>query len=65
MTKTKYAIRRLLAMLLVVAFLIQWVPASVFATEAGTTDYTPGDVNGDDCINALDVTLVRRHIAGG
>ena len=32
---------------------------------ANNSAYTPGDVNGDGAIDAMDVNLVRRHIAGG
>jgi len=52
-------------MLLAVVILIGMVPANVLAIEAKSNDYIPGDVNGDGLVNALDVNLVRRHIAGG
>ena len=58
-------LKRLIAMLLAVVILIGMVPANVFAIEAQNNDYIPGDVNGDSIVNALDVNLVRRHIAGG
>ena len=63
MTKTKRHLKRLLAMLLVVVTLVQWVPANVFSVETKSNDYIPGDVNGDGLVNALDINLVRRHIA--
>ena len=61
---------RLIALLLTIVLLLQWLPADAIknAVQAATGKsavYTPGDVNGDGTINALDVTLVRRHIAGG
>ena len=31
----------------------------------GTSEYNPGDVDGDGVINAKDVTMLRRHLAGG
>ena len=66
MLKTKHSmLRRTLSMLLAVVILIGMVPANVFAIEAKSNDYIPGDVNGDGLVNALDVNLVRRHIAGG
>lgn len=66
MLKTKHSMfRRTLSMLLAVVILIGMVPANVLAIEAKSNDYIPGDVNGDRLVNALDVHLVRRHIAGG
>ena len=65
MTKTTHMLKRLLALLLTVVLLVGVVPANVFATETKADTYTPGDVNGDGYINALDVTLMRRYIAGG
>ena len=66
MLKTKQNIfRQTLSVLLAVVILIGTVPANVFAAEAKNNDYIPGDVNGDELVNALDVNLVRRHIAGG
>ena len=66
MLKTKQNIfRQTLSVLLAVVILIGMVPANVFAVEAKSNDYIPGDVNGDGLVNALDVNLVRRHIAGG
>ena len=66
MLKAKHSmLRRTLSMLLAVVILIGMVPANVFAIEAKSNDYIPGDVNGDSLVNALDVNLVRRHIAGG
>ena len=65
MNKTKQDLKRLLAVVLVVVTLVQWVPANIFAGEDPSDDYILGDVNGDGVVNALDVNLVRRHIAGG
>ena len=71
MQNTKHNRRnRLIALLLAIVFLLQWLPAdaiknAVQAAAGKSAVYTPGDVNGDGIINALDVTLVRRHIAGG
>ena len=66
MLKTKHNMfRRTLSVLLAVVILFGMVPANVFAIEAKSNDYIPGDVNGDSLVNALDVNLVRRHIAGG
>ena len=61
-------IKRSLAMLLVVVSLLQWVPADAVATaleSSRSVKYTPGDVNDDGYVNALDVNLTRRYIAGG
>ncbi|MBR7132315.1 MAG: InlB B-repeat-containing protein [Clostridia bacterium] len=63
-------LKQALSVLLAVVFLLQLVPTSVIADAidaamSRTSDYTPGDVNGDGRIDALDVNLVRRHIAGG
>lgn len=61
--------KRLIAVMLVVVSLLQSVYAGVIAnainSSQAVSSYTPGDVNGDGYINALDVNLVRRHIAGG
>ena len=66
MLKTKHNLfRRTLSMLLAVVILIGMVPANIFTTQAKSNDYIPGDVNGNGLVNALDVNLVRRHIAGG
>ena len=65
MTKTKHNLKRLIAMLLVVVTLVQWVPTDIFAVGSQNNAYIPGDVNGDGLVNALDVNLVRRYITGG
>lgn len=61
-------LKKLIALTLVAVSLLQVTPAQVFALVSSAAEkntYTPGDVNGDGSINALDVVLVRRHIAGG
>ena len=70
MTRMKHnGFKRLIALSLAIASLLQWLPAGAIATgsEASTVEptYSPGDVNGDGQINALDVNLTRRHIVGG
>ena len=70
MTRMKHNwFRRLIALSLAIASLLQWLPAGAIAVEqeasAAQVTYKPGDVNGDGQINALDVNLMRRHIAGG
>ena len=65
--KTKHdRFKRLIAVLLVIVTLLQWMPTNILAGTADqkSSDYTPGDVNADGSINALDINLVRRHIAG-
>lgn len=61
--------KRLIALSLTIIFVMQYLPAEAIAAAIESakvnTSYTPGDVNGDGYINALDVNLVRRHIAGG
>ena len=65
MMKTKHnPFKRLVAMLLAVVILTGVVPMDVFTLETRRNDYIPGDVNGDGLVNALDINLVRRHIAG-
>ena len=61
-------LKRSLAMLLVVVTLVSLLPANVITAAAESnrsSSYIPGDVNGDDTVDAKDVNLVRRHIAGG
>ena len=60
-------LKRLIALALVLVSLLQWTPVDAIAkaVSAQSDTYTPGDVNNDGRINALDVNLVRRHIAGG
>ena len=60
--------KRLLALALVIVTLLQWVPAQAIAAaieNARSTTITAGDVNGDGAVDAKDVNLIRRHIAGG
>ena len=60
--------RRLIALSLAIASLLQWLPANAIAVEgepsAGGPIFQPGDVNEDGFVNALDVTLMRRYIVG-
>ena len=53
--------KKLTAVLLAVVILVSTIPTNVLAV---SSNYTPGDVNGDGRVNAMDVSLVRRHIAG-
>ena len=48
--------KKLTAVLLAVVILVSTIPTGVLAVAAG---YTPGDVNGDGRVNAMDVSLVR------
>ena len=70
MTRIKYNwFRRLLALSLTIASLLQCLPATAMATKGEPSAVEPifqtGDVNEDGCINALDVNLMRRYIVGG
>ena len=70
MIKAKHIqFKQLIAIMLVFVFLLQWLPTEAIANAlenaSAKSSYTPGDVNGDGYINAMDVNLVRRHIAGG
>ncbi|MBQ7565690.1 MAG: dockerin type I repeat-containing protein [Oscillospiraceae bacterium] len=51
--------KKLFSLLLAVSLLLALLPMTVAA------DALPGDVNGDGVIGAMDVTLIRRHLAGG
>ena len=67
--RTKHNLfKRLVAIALVLVSLLQWLPADLIqaAVAPATTKntYIPGDVNGDLCVNAKDVTLVRQYVAG-
>ena len=61
--------KRLLALALVIVTLLQWVPAQAIAAAIedykSNASFTPGDVNDDGVIDAKDVNLMRRYIAGG
>ena len=61
-------LKRSLALLLVVVTLVGLIPTSVFAAATESikiSSYIPGDVNGDGVVDAKDVNLTRRYIAGG
>ena len=59
MLKTKQNIfRQTLSVLLAVVILIGTVPANVFAAQAKNNDYIPGDVNGDELVNAATLQAV-------
>ena len=75
MTKRSFIIRSA-AILLGITLGFGTLPSGVFNSEpvkaadtSGTNDYgiveTVGDINGDSEINAKDVTMLRRHLAGG
>ena len=65
MLKTKHNMfRRTLSALLAVVILIGMVPANVFAIEAKSNDYIPGDVNGDGKFNAFDANFLSRFVGG-
>ena len=67
MKNTNSWLKRSLAVLLVVVSLVGVIPASVIAAAAESVNgtYIPGDVNGDNCVDAKDINLIRRYIAGG
>jgi hypothetical protein len=67
MKKSTVKVITLIALALVLVSLLQWTPVDAIAkaVSAQSDTYTPGDVNNDGRINALDVNLVRRYIAGG
>ena len=68
MRQKKYNwIKRLLAIVLVTMTILQGLPTGLFENVLEVTAATvkPGDVNSDGRINAMDVTLMRRHITGG
>ena len=69
MRKKNNWLKRLLAAVLVFISVLQLAPSQILFSpvEAVAADgvFTPGDVNSDGYINALDVNLVRRYIAGG
>ena len=65
----KHWLKRLLALALVIVTLLQWVPVQAIAAAIedykSNASFTPGDVNDDGVIDAKDVNLTRRYIAGG
>ena len=69
MRKTKlHWLKRLMALTLTMALFLQVLPVGAIADAingAKQSSFTPGDVNDDGLINALDVNLLRRHIVGG
>ena len=68
MTKNNWP-KRLIALALTIVSLLQWLPAesvvSAVDSVRADTSYIPGDVNGDKNVDARDISLVRRYIAGG
>ena len=65
----KHWLKRLLALALVIVSLVQLLPAQALAAtienSKSSTSFIPGDVNGDGVVDAKDVNLTRRYIAGG
>ena len=65
----KHWLKRLFALALVIVSLVQWLPTQALAATIdnakSSTSFTPGDVNGDGIVDAKDVNMIRRHIAGG
>lgn len=44
---------------------LSYITATMISGAITVVSYTPGDLNGDELVNAVDIILMRRYVAGG